>query len=75
MGEGAVVSLKIDSNGTGIATDSNNLRTLNESSNSFLAEEGRRRQRIGALQIRGVIREMEGGNPLPPQRPSEDCGA
>ncbi len=34
--------------------------------NSFVAEEGRRRQRIGALQIRGVIRAMEGGNPLPP---------
>ena len=40
--------------------------------NSFVAEEGRRRQRIGALQIRGVIRAMEGGNPLPPQRPGED---
>ena len=40
--------------------------------NSFVAEEGRRRQRIGALQIRCVIREMEGGNPLPPQRPGED---
>ena len=72
MGEGAVVSLKINSNGTDIATDSDNLRTPNEFSNSFLAEEGRRRQRIGALQIRGVIREMEGGNSLPPQRPSED---
>ncbi len=41
--------------------------------NSFVTEEGRRRQRIGALQIRGVIREMEGGNPfLPPQRPGKD---
>ncbi len=40
--------------------------------NSFVAEEGQRRQRIGALQIRGVIQEMEGGNPLPPQRPGED---
>ena len=34
--------------------------------NSFVAQEGRRRQRFGALQIRGVIREMEGRNPLPP---------
>ena len=41
---------------------------------SFVAEEDRRRQRIGALQIRGVIREMEVGNPLPPQRPGEDLG-
>ena len=40
--------------------------------NSFVAQEGRRRQRIGALQIRGVIREMEGRNPLRPQRPGED---
>ena len=39
---------------------------------SFAAEEGRRRQRIGALQILGVNREMEGGNPLPPQRPGKD---
>ena len=39
---------------------------------SFLAEEGPRRQGIGALQIRGVIREMEGANPLPPQRPGEE---
>ena len=42
--------------------------------NSSVAVEGRRRQRIGALQIRGVIREMEGGNPLPPQRVGEDLG-
>ena len=34
--------------------------------------EGRRRQRIGALQIQGVLREMGGGNPLPPQRPGCD---
>ena len=40
--------------------------------NSFVAKEGRRRKRIGAFQIRCVIREMEGGNPLPPQRPGED---
>ena len=40
--------------------------------NTFVTEEGRRRQRIGALQILGVILEMEGGNPLPPQRPGED---
>ncbi len=40
--------------------------------NSFITEERRRRQRIGALQIRGADREMEGGNPLPPQRPGED---
>ena len=40
--------------------------------NSFVTEEGRRRQRIGALQILGVILEMEGGNPLPLQRPGED---
>ena len=40
--------------------------------NSFLAEESRRRQMIGALQIQGVIREMEGGNPLRPQRPGGD---
>ena len=32
---------------------------------SFLAEEGRRRQRIGALQIQGTIREREDGNPSP----------
>ena len=38
----------------------------------FFAVEGPRRQRIGSLQIRGVIREMEGGNPLPPQRPGKD---
>ena len=48
-------------------------------SNRFLTEEGRLRQRIGALQIPGVIREIEGANPcrlgvacerrgLPPQR-------
>ena len=41
-------------------------------SNSFLAEDDPRRQRIGAFQFRGIIREMEGGNPLPPQRPGED---
>ncbi len=40
--------------------------------NSFATVEGRRCQRISALQIRGVIREMEGGNPLPPQRPGEE---
>ncbi len=40
--------------------------------NSFLAKEGRWRQRIGALQILAVIREMEGGNPLPPQLPGGD---
>ncbi len=46
------------------------LRTL---PNNCLAEEGRRRQRIGALQIEGVIGELEGGNPLPPQRSADDC--
>ena len=40
--------------------------------NTFVTEEGQRRQRIGALPILGVILEMEGGNPLPPQRPGED---
>ena len=40
--------------------------------NSFVTEEGRQRQRIGALHIRDVIREMEGRNPLPPQHPGGD---
>ena len=40
--------------------------------NNFITEERRWRQRIGALKIRGADREMEGGNPLPPQRLGED---
>ena len=40
--------------------------------NSCLGKEGRRRQRIGALQIRGAIRDLEGGDPLPPQPPADD---
>ena len=39
---------------------------------SFLVAEGWRRQRIGTLQIRGAVRELEGGNPLPPQPPADD---
>ncbi len=38
----------------------------------FGVAEDRRRQGIGALQLQTVIREMEGGNPLPPQRRTED---
>ena len=40
--------------------------------NRFLAKEGRWRQRIGALQIRGALREMEGGNPFPPHHSGGD---
>ena len=42
---------------------------------SFSPRKVRWRQRIGALQIRRLIRELEGGNPLPPQSLAKILGS